>query len=160
MDSGSDLLANGGSGSGDTEFILDSDASDHVQHLCALDTVVQSIWAAVPTVEGNVASESDPSSVEMIIPLETPTTERLAARQAQKDQLSWNAQKLARRLQKTAAAERAAKRKVIRDGDGRDKASRLKSRKEMKIGNSITSSYIYISLLFHLWLLLEMSSLY
>jgi hypothetical protein len=107
MDSGSDKSASRGSNSGDTEKILGSDCSDQVQNMCILDTIVQSIWVAVPIAEGGVAWESDPSSTE--IPLESPVSKRLAARQSRKDQLSKNAAKVARKIQKMAAAKRAAK---------------------------------------------------
>jgi hypothetical protein len=145
MDSGSDKSANGDSGSGDIERILGSDGSDQVENLCALDIVVRSICSELPAVEGGVASESNPSSVEN--PLETPAAER--ARQAWKDQLTKNAEKVARKLQKMAATERAAKRKFIRDGDGRDKASKVKARKETKIGKSNPFVHFSSALLLH-----------
>jgi hypothetical protein len=135
MDSGSDKSANGDSGSGDIERILGSDGSDQVENLCALDIVVRSICSELPA----------PSSVEN--PLETPAAER--ARQAWKDQLTKNAEKVARKLQKMAATERAAKRKFIRDGDGRDKASKVKARKETKIGKSNPFVHFSSALLLH-----------
>jgi hypothetical protein len=85
----------------------------------------------------------------------TPAAER--ARQAWKDQLTKNAEKVARKLQKMAATERAAKRKFIRDGDGRDKASKVKARKETKIGKSNPFVHFSSALLLHVWPLQEIT---